>query len=132
LREIAGQWGFSKSSLERHKSHVSVAIERTHEKREERLGDNLHDEMKRVLDKAWALADKAEQEGDTRGAVDSSDNLDLTNFQEIHFPSKTNATLGTPANGFIVYCTDCTIANPCAGGGTGAVAKRINGAWVCN
>jgi len=34
LREIAGRWGFSKSSLERHKSHVSVAIERTQEKRE--------------------------------------------------------------------------------------------------
>lgn len=25
--------------------------------------------MKRVLDKAWALTDKAEREGDTRGAV---------------------------------------------------------------
>jgi hypothetical protein len=69
LREIAGQWGFSKSSLERHKSHVSVAIERTQEKREERLGDNLHDEMKRVLDGAWVLTDKAEKAGDHRGAI---------------------------------------------------------------
>ena len=61
LREIAGQWCFSKPSLERHKSRVSVAIERTQEKREERLGDNLNDEMKRVLDGAWALTDKAEK-----------------------------------------------------------------------
>lgn len=42
------------------------------------------------------------------------------------------AALGTPANGTFIYCTDCTIANPCAGGGTGALAKRLNGAWVCN
>lgn len=44
----------------------------------------------------------------------------------------TFANLGTPANGYLVYCTDCTIANPCAGGGTGAIAKRLNGVWVCN
>jgi hypothetical protein len=42
------------------------------------------------------------------------------------------ASLGTPVNGTIVYCPDCTIANPCAGAGTGALAKRINGVWVCN
>jgi hypothetical protein len=44
----------------------------------------------------------------------------------------TNATLGTPANGVVVYCSDCTIANPCAGAGNGAIAKRLNGVWVCN
>lgn len=44
----------------------------------------------------------------------------------------TFATLGTPANGVFVYCSDCTIANPCAGGGTGALAKRLGGVWVCN
>jgi len=42
------------------------------------------------------------------------------------------AALGTPANGTIVYCSDCTIASPCAGSGTGALAKRLNGVWVCN
>lgn len=40
--------------------------------------------------------------------------------------------LGTPSNGNFVYCADCTIANPCAGGGAGALAKRLNGVWVCN
>ncbi len=34
--------------------------------------------------------------------------------------------------GSMIYCSDCTIANPCAGGGNGAIAKRLNGAWVCN
>jgi hypothetical protein len=35
-------------------------------------------------------------------------------------------------NGTIVYCTNCTIANPCASGGSGAFAKRLNGVSVCN
>jgi hypothetical protein len=42
------------------------------------------------------------------------------------------AHLGTPANGTFVYCPDCTITNPCASGGTGALAKRLNGIWICN
>jgi hypothetical protein len=47
--------------------------------------------------------------------------------------STTFANLGTPSNGVPpIYCADCTIANPCAGGGTGAFAKRLNGIWVCN
>lgn len=44
----------------------------------------------------------------------------------------TFASLGTPSNGQLVYCSDCTIANPCASGGTGALAKRLNSVWVCN
>lgn len=46
--------------------------------------------------------------------------------------SSTFAALGTPANGTFQYCTDCTFANPCASGGTGAIAKRLNGAWRCD
>lgn len=42
------------------------------------------------------------------------------------------ASLGTPPNGTFTFCPDCTIANPCAGAGTGALAKRLNGVWVCN
>jgi hypothetical protein len=46
----------------------------------------------------------------------------------------TFATIGTnlTTNGQIGYCSDCTIANPCAGGGTGAIAKRLNAINVCN
>jgi len=36
------------------------------------------------------------------------------------------------ANGSIVYCSNCTASAPCAGGGTGAIARRISGAWVCS
>lgn len=46
--------------------------------------------------------------------------------------AQTQANLGAATNGSMIYCSDCTIANPCAGGGTGAIAKRLNGAWVCN
>lgn len=48
----------------------------------------------------------------------------------------TFANIGTTpygtTNGTILYCTDCTIASPCAGGGTGAIAKRLNATWVCD
>jgi len=41
-------------------------------------------------------------------------------------------TVGHLADGSMFYCSNCTIASPCASGGTGAFAKHINGAWVCN
>jgi len=45
----------------------------------------------------------------------------------------TFSNLGTGTrNGTLVYCSDCKIQNPCAGSGSGAIAKRLNGAWVCN
>jgi hypothetical protein len=60
------------------------------------------------------------------GGTGSSGNLVLT--------ARVFANLGTPpsGNGSLTFCSDCTIASPCAGGGTGALAKRLNGAWVCN
>jgi len=39
------------------------------ERREEQLGDNLLDEMRRVQCKAWELVAKTESEGDHRGAI---------------------------------------------------------------
>lgn len=35
-----------------------------------------------------------------------------------------------PNNGEMVVCSDCTVANPTASGGTGALLLRIGGAWV--
>lgn len=48
--------------------------------------------------------------------------------------SRTFALLGTPpADGWFYYCPNCTAgSNPCAAGGTGAVAQRIAGAWRCD
>jgi len=47
-------------------------------------------------------------------------------------PAVLFAALGTPANGSQAYCSDCGIGGVCAGAGTGAWAKRLNGGWVCN
>jgi hypothetical protein len=38
----------------------------------------------------------------------------------------------TAVNGTLIYCADCAETYPCVGGGTGAIAKRLNGRWVCN
>jgi len=52
--------------------------------------------------------------------------------------------LGNQADGSFTYCADCKVATPsscsaanlsacvCSGGGTGAFARRTNGAWLCN
>ncbi len=40
--------------------------------------------------------------------------------------------LGSSDNFTIKMCSDCKISNPCAGGGTGALAKRLNNQWTCN
>lgn len=40
--------------------------------------------------------------------------------------------LGTPMDGIQTFCVDCTFANPCASGGTGAIAKRLAGSWRCD
>ena len=51
---------------------------------------------------------------------------------QLIFAGTTAGALGAPVNGTIIYCSDCTIAGACAAGGTGAIAKRLNGAWICN
>jgi len=65
------------------------------------------------------------------GGTTSRIGLNLQNGVPLLGP-KTFGALGAPANGTIYYCSDCTIANPCAAAGTGAFAKRLNGIWVCN
>lgn len=50
----------------------------------------------------------------------------------IGFHGLSFSDLGAPQNGTFLYCSDCTFANPCAGSGTGAFAKRLAGAWRCD
>jgi hypothetical protein len=69
LRSIAGRFAISDTSLCRHKEHNSASIVKAAERREERLGDNLLDEIRRMNRKAWELLGKAEAEGDFRGAI---------------------------------------------------------------
>ena len=52
---------------------------------------------------------------------------DFLKFGELPF-----ASLPALPNGTMVYCSDCTRTTPCAAAGSGAIAKRINGTWVCD
>lgn len=52
------------------------------------------------------------------------------------------ASLATPSDGTVTYCSDCTVTTAatcpatqascvCAGSGSGATARRVAGAWYC-
>jgi hypothetical protein len=70
--------------------------------------------------------------GFTDIGVDTSNPVNELFVMHVGFQPTTFASLGLKANGHVQYCSDCTIANPCASGGTGAMAKRLNTVWVCN
>lgn len=67
-----------------------------------------------------------------RNEFDSVSIVTTTNTVFNGAATYTNATLPTLANGSSVYCSDCLFQSSCAGGGTGAIAKRLNGAWRCD
>ena len=69
LRNIAKRVSISPAGLLRHKSHVAQAIVKASQNREERLGDSLLDDMRRVQRKAWELLSRTESEGDHRGSI---------------------------------------------------------------
>jgi hypothetical protein len=50
----------------------------------------------------------------------------------VRLPLSTAAALPAAADGELQYCTDCALTNPCAGGGTGALAVRQRGVWRCD
>lgn len=55
----------------------------------------------------------------------------VTDLGVLTIKSVLQANLGTPANGTLYYCSDCTTATACTGGGAGAFASRQAGAWKC-
>ena len=38
----------------------------------------------------------------------------------------------TALNGNMTFCPDCSKTAVCTGGGTGAIAKRLNNQWICD
>lgn len=66
------------------------------------------------------------------GTVTPTERLRIANNGDVLYTARTFASLGASTNGAFVYCSDCTFANPCVGSGTGAFAKRLNGAWRCD
>ena len=69
LRNIAKRVSLSPAGLLRHKHHIASAIGKAQAKHEERLGETLLDEMRRVQRKAWELLARTESEGDHRGSI---------------------------------------------------------------
>jgi transposase len=69
LRNIAKRVSLSPAGLLRHKNHIASAIGKAQAKHEERLGETLLDEMRRVQRKAWELLALSESEGDHRGSI---------------------------------------------------------------
>ena len=69
LRNIAKRVSISPAGLLRHKRHVASAIGTARAQHEERLGETLLDEMRRVQRKAWELLARTESEGDLRGSI---------------------------------------------------------------
>lgn len=68
----------------------------------------------------------------TRGVPVGADGSVRVGTGGLVYSGVTFANLGTPPDGTVKLCTDCTYAQPCAGGGTGAIAKRLNGGWRCD
>ena len=69
LRNIAKRVSISPAGLLRHKSHVAGSIVKAQERRDEKLGDTIFDEIRRLQRRALALLDKMEADGDYRGAI---------------------------------------------------------------
>ncbi len=69
FRNIAERVSISSAALFRHKNHVANAIGKAKAQHEERLGETLLDEMRRVQRKAWELLARTESDGDHRGSI---------------------------------------------------------------
>jgi len=69
LRNIAKRVSISYPALFRHKSHVAGTIAKAQERREEKLGDGIFDEIRRLQCKALELLGKMESERNYRGAI---------------------------------------------------------------
>jgi hypothetical protein len=69
FRNIAERVSISPAALFRHKNHVASAIGKAQTQHEERLGETLLDEMRRVQRKAWELLARTESDGDHRGSI---------------------------------------------------------------
>jgi hypothetical protein len=69
FRSIAEGVSISPAALSAHKNHVVNAIGKAQAQHEERFGETLLDEMRRVQRKAWELLARTESEGNHRGSI---------------------------------------------------------------
>jgi hypothetical protein len=75
-RQITKRFGVSISALSRHrKNHLSPALQRVHNKREEKRGESLLDRVERLITRLEALADDAAGGGQARLLLDTAQQL---------------------------------------------------------
>jgi hypothetical protein len=110
------------------------------------LQDDLNTITVRDASLAWYLLGHSSSAGSTPAILSSSPSVNwfMPNPFVIFRNSSVFSQLGGQNNGSLTYCSDCKVVTPsscsasnlsacaCAGGGTGAFAKRLNGAWLCN
>jgi len=69
IRDIAGQWKVSKSSVERHKEHIPAKLTKAKEAKEIAHADNLLDEVRNLQARALKILDVSESAGDLPTAL---------------------------------------------------------------
>ena len=109
------------------------------------LQDDFNSVTLREASLAWYLAGHSSS-GAAPSLLSSSPSLGwlLPNSFMVFRNHSFFSQLGGQTDGTLTYCADCTVTTPsscstanpsacvCSGGGTGAFAKRVNGAWLCN
>ena len=83
LRDIAGQYGLSKSALDRHQqAHLSATLVKAAEAQDAAHGSRLLEQVTGLVDKALASAERSEAKGDERavqgGLREARHSLELT------------------------------------------------------
>ncbi|MBI2682952.1 MAG: hypothetical protein HYX26_07015 [Acidobacteriales bacterium] len=79
----------------------------------------------------WAQPDQVQDLGRNNLVFGRGANGEFMLTSPLKLRKATYGTLGRAADGSLEYCQDCKATNPCASGGTGALAAKVNGAWVC-
>ncbi len=110
------------------------------------LQDDIASITLREASLAWYLVGHSSTSGSAPAILTSSPSVNwvMPNPFIIFRNSSLFSQLGDQNNGSFTYCSDCKVLAPsscsaantaacvCAGGGTGAFAKRLNGSWLCN
>jgi hypothetical protein len=69
LRDVAGQFGISKSSVDRHRPHISAKVAKAADVRERLSAEKLLDVMENLMGEAIATLRDAKASGDNRARL---------------------------------------------------------------
>ena len=102
LRNIAKRPGIRPASLVRHKAHVSAAIKRAAEAREQDLGETVLARLERLYGRAEAILSGAEKARNGRLALAS-----IHELRELLAGVFTLAAKSAPVQAGAIRCPDC-------------------------